>query len=127
MTQDALCREREQYAKIEGEYQDLRGKYFAIKENIEGQEEKLQYFAKENSIDMKDLEEALLLLRHKKDSDSNVKSIPSFLDEVENGNKDLKAELSEIKVQYVDAINELEKTRSLLRVQGESYRTNMHI
>ena len=50
--------------------------------------------------------------RHKKD---NLKSVPSFLDEVENGNKDLRAELSELQVQYVDSINELEKTRQELR------------
>ena len=33
------------------------------------------------------------------------------------GAKNLKTELSELQVQFVDAINELEKTRSLLRVQ----------
>ena len=47
-------------------------------------------------------------LRHKKD---HLSSVPSFLDEVENGSKDLRAELSELQVQYVDSINELEKTR----------------
>ncbi|TRY74599.1 hypothetical protein TCAL_00595 [Tigriopus californicus] len=114
--QEALMKEREQYAKIEGEYQELQGKYFAVKENIEGQEEKLAYFAKENSINMKELEDALLILRQKNDS---VKSFPSFLNEIESGNKDLKVELSEVQVQYVESIHELDKTRSLLRVQGE--------
>ena len=33
------------------------------------------------------------------------------------GAKNLRTELSELQVQFVDAINELEKTRSLLRVQ----------
>ena len=55
--------------------------------------------------------------------------LPSFLEEADIGGrnkkssvegeaaKDLKTELSELQVQFVDAINELEKTRSLLRVQ----------
>ena len=98
------------------EQQELQSKYFALKENIEGQEEKMAFFAKENSINSKELEEALLFLRHKKDSS---KSIPSFLDEIENGNKDLKLELSELQVHYIESINELEKTRSLLRVQKD--------
>ena len=61
--QDALVREREQYAKLEAEFQDLQAKYFTLKESSEGQEEKLRYFAGENSVEAKDLEEALLMLR----------------------------------------------------------------
>lgn len=114
--QDALFRERENYAKMEAEYQDLQAKYFDLKGNVESQQEKMQFFAKENSVNLNELEDALLLLRHKKDE---IKSIPSFLDEVTNDSKDIKHQLSELQVQHVEAINELEKTRSLLRVQGE--------
>ena len=123
--QDALVREREQYAKLEADFQDLQAKYFTLKESSEGQEEKLRYVAGENSVEARDLEEALLMLRNRKDLATSAK-LPSFLEETdgqkkstEEGSdaKDLKTELSELQVQFVDAINELEKTRSLLRVQ----------
>ncbi len=70
-----------------------------MKESLEGQEEKLSYFARENSIDMRELEEALMVLRKKKDAEMK-NSVPSFLDEVDGvANKDLKAQLSELQVQ----------------------------
>ena len=129
--QDSLVREREQYAKLEAEFQDLQAKYFTLKESSEGQEEKLRYVAGENSVEAKDLEEALLMLRNRKDLMTSAK-LPSFLEDAgatgESNKKstvegedarDLRTELSELQVQFVDAINELEKTRSLLRVQGD--------
>ena len=129
--QDSLVREREQYAKLEAEFQDLQAKYFTLKESSEGQEEKLRYVAGENSVEAKDLEEALLMLRNRKDLMTSAK-LPSFLEDAGASNesnkksavegedaKDLRTELSELQVQFVDAVNELEKTRSLLRVQGD--------
>lgn len=127
--QDALVREREQYAKLEADFQDLQAKYFTLKESAEGQEEKLRYVAGENSVEAKDLEEALLMLRNRKDLMTSAK-LPSFLEEADGeskkkssvegeGGRELRTELSELQVQFVDAINELEKTRSLLRVQGD--------
>ena len=56
----------------------------------------MRFFAAENSIAKEELEEALLVIRHKRDSQS--KTIPSFLEEVENGNRDVKTELSELQV-----------------------------
>lgn len=38
---------------------------------------------------------------------------------MENGNRDLHIELSELLVQHIKAISELDKTRSVLRVQGQ--------
>ena len=69
-------------------------------------------------------------LRNRKDIMTSAK-FPSFLEGDDasdersgkaaagagEGAKNLKTELSELQVQFVDAINELEKTRSLLRVQ----------
>lgn len=69
----------------------------------------------------------MLLLRSRKDMLTSA-GLPSFLEGEEGSDtaekvggsrgKELKAELSELQVQYVDAISELDKTRSLLRVQG---------
>ena len=81
---DLLAKEREEYAKLEAEYKDLQSKYFHLKEAAEGQDEKLQFFAKENSISSKDLEEALLLMRNKQvpsisGSMGTNSDMPSFL------------------------------------------------
>ena len=42
---------------------------------------------------------------------------PPFLAQLDTENRDVKTELSELQVQHIEAINELEKTRNLLRVQ----------
>lgn len=99
--QNALIKEREQYSKLEADFQDIQSKYFSIQESVENQEQKLKYFASENSITTSELEEALVLLRLKKDS-SGKDGIPSFLAADDNtddqGEKNLKSELSELQV-----------------------------
>ena len=122
---DLLAKEREEYAKLEAEYKDLQSKYFHLKEAAEGQDEKLQFFAKENSISSKDLEEALLLMRNKQvpsisGSMGTNSDMPSFLAKTthDDHDADIKAELSELQVRHVEAVNELEKTRSLLKAQA---------
>ena len=122
---DLLAKEREEYAKLEAEYKDLQSKYFHLKENAEGQDEKMQFFAKENSISSKDLEEALLLLRNKQVPSISGRigtnsDMPSFLAKTtqDDHDADVKAELSELQVRHVEAVNELEKTRSLLKAQA---------
>ena len=86
-----------------------------MKENVETQDERIEYFSKQNTVDEKDLEEALLFLKQKKES---FKETPSFLDRLDTDDQEIKVELSELQVQHVDAINELEKTRGLLRIQN---------
>jgi len=114
---DALAKEREAFAQLDSDFQDLQSKFFAIKEDVENQEDKMQYFARENSVDMKELEDALIYLKQKVDPPSPKKELPSFLDQLDTDDQDLKTELSELQVQHIEAINELEKTRNLLRVQ----------
>ncbi len=112
---------------------------------MEGHEEKLQFFAQENSVSAADLEEALLYLRQKSSRLSAVGGGPAgggggnYPDFLENGTtessdvnatsaehptsadqhtKQLRSELSQVQAHHVEAVNELEKTRSLLRVQA---------
>ena len=122
---DLLSKEREAYAKLEAEYKELQSKYFTLKETAEGHEEKLQFFAKENTVSSKDLEEALILVRNKQlpslGGDGRGSSdVPSFLvnTKQDDNDEDLKTELSELQVRHVEAVNELEKTRSLLKAQA---------
>ena len=103
----------------------MQSRYFNLKETAEGQEEKLQFFAKENSVSSKDLEEALLLLRNKQipsigGGPGSISEVPSFLANTnqDEHDADTKAELSELQVRHVEAVNELEKTRSLLKAQA---------
>ena len=122
---ELLSKERESYAKLEAEYKDLQSRFFNLKETVEGQEEKLQFFAKENSVSSNDLEEALLLLRNKQNlafggGTGATSGVPSFLDNTNQDDHqvDIKSELSELQVRHVEAVNELEKTRSLLKAQA---------
>ena len=102
----------------------MQSKFFNLKEASEGQEEKLQFFAKENSVSSKDLEEALLILRNKQiptmSEGGGSIDMPSFLSKTsqDDHDADLKTELSELQVRHVEAVNELEKTRSLLKAQA---------
>ena len=79
---DALANERENLAKLESDYQELQSKFFALKETMEGHEEKLKFFAHENSVDAGELEQALLYLRQRSSSiPSKTGAIPDFLEQ----------------------------------------------
>ena len=121
---EILSKERESYAKLEADYKDLQSRHFQLKENIEGKDE--AYFAKEHTVSQEDLEEALALIKQKKKSAENGGEFeakgPSFLESLDGSKSDvqadMKAELAELQVHHVEAVNELEKTRSLLKAQG---------
>ena len=116
---DALAKERENYAQLESDFQDLQSKFLSMKEEIENQEDRMIFFAKENAVDIKDLEEALFHLKQRKDIiPSPRKILPSFMDKLQgNDDDDVKKELAELQVQHIEAVNEIDKTRNLLRVQ----------
>ena len=116
---DALAKERENYAQLESDFQDLQSKFLSMKEEIENQEDRMNFFAKENAVDMKELEEALFHLKQRKDIiPSPRKILPSFMDKLQgNDEDDVKKELAELQVQHIEAVNEIDKTRNLLRVQ----------
>lgn len=138
---EALGTERENLAKMEVEFQELQSRYFTLKESMEGHEEKLKFFAQENSIDAGELEQALLFLRQKATPLAVSRghqggSFPEFLEPSEssvaastatsNEVKDLRTELSQVQAHHVEAVNELEKTRSLLRVQANINQEQKH-
>ena len=115
---DALAKERENNAQLESDFHDLQSKFLSMKEDVENQEDKMQLFSKDNNVDPKELEDALIYLKQKKDIiPSPRKVLPSFIDQLNGNDDDVKKELSELQVQYVEAVNEIEKTRNLLRVQ----------
>ena len=95
---DALATERANYAQLESDFQDLQSKFLSLKEDIESQDDRMNFFARDNAVDMKELEEALLHLKQRKDIvPSPRKILPSFMDKMQgNDEVDLKKELSEL-------------------------------
>ena len=118
---DALATERENYSQLESDFNDLQSKFLKMKEDIENQEDKLQYFSKENDIDQKELEQALLYIKQKNDAFlSPISKPPTTIVDQINGNNindDARKELSELQIHFIEATNEIEKMRNLLRVQ----------
>ena len=114
--QDHLNAERTKFASIECEFAELKSKHFSVQAKLETHEEKMKFFASENDMSEKDMQDALLILRQKRDLKKPTD--PSFLDVQETSTSDLKGQFAELQVQYVAVISELEKTRSLLRVQS---------
>ena len=84
--------------------------------------------AAQNSMDAADLEQALLNVKRGSGTSPRLgDSVPDFLETSKDHHhelnesevtKQLRSELSQIQAHHVEAINELEKTRSLLRVQA---------
>ena len=117
---DALANERENYSQLESDFNDLQSKFLKMKEEIENQEDKLQYFSKENDIDQRELEQALMYIKQKNDTILTPIQKPStFVDQINGNNvdEDARKELSELQIHFIEATNEIEKMRNLLRVQ----------
>ena len=117
---DALANERENYSQLESDFNDLQSKFLKMKEEIENQEDKLQYFSKENDIDQRELEQALMYIKQKNETILTPILKPSTIVDQINGNNvddDARKELSELQIHFIEATNEIEKMRNLLRVQ----------
>ena len=115
---DMLAKERENYAHLEGEFKELQSRYFKVKESLEALEDEGGGGPRnpEPLADTREMQDALALLRQQKEKAGP--SQPSFLEAVDTSKTDKQAELNELQVQHVEAVNELEKTRSLLKAQG---------
>ena len=117
---DALANERENYSQLESDFNDLQSKFLKMKEEIENQEDKLQYFSKENDVDQRELEQALMYIKQKNETILTPIQKPSTIVDQINGNNvddDARKELSELQIHFIEATNEIEKMRNLLRVQ----------
>ena len=95
---DALALERGNYAQLETDFQDLQSRFLSLKEEIENQDVRIKFFTKENAVDMKELEEAFMIPKQRKDIvQSPRKILPSFMDKMQgNIETDVKKELSEL-------------------------------
>ncbi|CAD5117963.1 DgyrCDS6705 [Dimorphilus gyrociliatus] len=112
---DKLTEEREKKDKMEEEHKDLRINYFKLKHENDDLQQKMKFFTKESAVDMQEIEEALILVKRRKEKENQELD---FLHKVDDErSSDIQRSLEELNAQHADTINELEKTRNMLIVQ----------
>ncbi|XP_020602821.1 protein fantom-like isoform X2 [Orbicella faveolata] len=123
---DKLTSERESAEKLQTELRELRVQHYTLKEQHDDLKEKMKFFTKESAVDFQEIEEALVLIKHRKEKGSQDLD---FLEKVDDEmNKDLKRQVQELQASHADTINELEKTRNMLIIQhkiNKDYQTEV--
>ncbi len=112
---DKLTEERDKFEGLEEEHRELRISYFQVKQELDDLRDKMRFFTQESAVDFQEIEEALMIVKQRKEKDSqNLDFLQDVEDEKE---KDLGKLVREMRAEHADTINELEKTRNLLIVQ----------
>ncbi|XP_046328975.2 protein fantom-like isoform X4 [Haliotis rufescens] len=123
---DKYAMERDENEKLARDFQELQLKYFQTKEQYDDLEEKMKFFTKESAVDFTEMEEALVLVKQKK---QKAMPQPDFLQQVDNEmTKDYHRQLLELQAEYAETVHELEKTRNMLMVQhkiNKDYQTEV--
>lgn len=121
---DKLARETDQYDKLQQDYRSMQVEHYQLKEEYDDLKEKMKFFTKESAIDFSEIEEALVLVKQKKQ-----KSIPDpdFLQKVDvEMSKNEHRQLLELQAEYAETVHELEKTRNLLVIQHKINKDYQH-
>ncbi|XP_038049511.1 protein fantom-like isoform X2 [Patiria miniata] len=112
---DKLNEEREQYEKLSKENQQLQISYYQVRQQLDELQEKMKFFTRESAVDFQELEEALIIVKKRKEKGSQDLE---FLEKVdEEMNKDLKAQVVSLQAEHAETVSELEKTRNMLILQ----------
>ncbi|XP_076449555.1 protein fantom-like isoform X2 [Babylonia areolata] len=112
---DKYANERDANEKLQQEYRELQIQHFQMKEEYDDLKEKLQFFTKESAVDMTELEDALVLVKQKK---QKAQAPPDFIQRVDAElDRDSKKQMLELQAEYAETVHELEKTRNMLVVQ----------
>ncbi|XP_074644933.1 protein fantom-like isoform X2 [Tubulanus polymorphus] len=123
---DRLTDERESREKAEKEFSEIQVKYFEMKEELDEMKEKMAFFSKESAIDFTEIEEALMIVKQKREKGDQQLE---FLQKVDSEkDKDLQKSMTHLQAEYAETINELEKTRNMLIVQhkiNKDYQTEV--
>ncbi|CAB4039847.1 fantom-like isoform X1, partial [Paramuricea clavata] len=123
---DQLMKERESNEVLHQEIRDLKVNHFSLKEKHDEVSEKMRVFTKESAVDVQELEEALTLIKRRKETGSQDLD---FLEKVDEGlDKDAQKRIQELQISHADTINELEKTRNMLVLQhkiNKDYQTEV--
>ncbi|BFZ12751.1 hypothetical protein BsWGS_15789 [Bradybaena similaris] len=125
---DRYAQEREAHEKLQDEHRTLRIEYYTLKEQMDDLNQKMKFFTKESEVDFTEIEEALVLIKQKKQREQQP---PDFLLAVDDElNKDHKKALLELQAEYAETVYELEKTRNMLVVQhkiNKDYQTEVNM
>ena len=119
MVLDRLNTERDKVESAEIENRDLRKKFYVMKEELEELQRKQSIFDAHSPIDTAEIEEALVIVRQRKEGvgGGGATSL-DFLQKVEDEkNEALEQRVVRAEADLADAVNELEKTRNLLIIQ----------
>ncbi|XP_067934908.1 protein fantom-like [Watersipora subatra] len=114
---DRLTAEREATERQEKQHRELQREYYKLKEQHDELKEKMKFFTKESAVDFTEIEEALVLVKQRKErEEDNLDFLHKVSDEK---NKDLEKTLKMLTADHAETIEELEKTRNMLIVQHQ--------
>ena len=124
---DKLTIERNSYDKLNSEFRDMQIKYYEMKQKYDDMNEKFQFLSQEGSLDHKELEEALIIVKERK----SIKKRVDFVGEFEEGKaKILQKRITEMEAELAETVRELEKQRQLLISQikiNENYKREVSL
>ncbi|CAH1779675.1 unnamed protein product [Owenia fusiformis] len=123
---DRLTTEREDHEQLQNDFREVQVKYFQLKEEHDELSQKMQFFTRESAVDFQEIEEALVIVKQRKEKGTQDLDFLEKVDGVKQ--KDATKEILEIQAEYAETINELEKTRNMLIVQhriNKDYQTEV--
>ncbi|XP_035192404.1 protein fantom isoform X3 [Oxyura jamaicensis] len=125
---DKIKVERDQKEKLMQENKDLQTCYLENKQQLDELKNHMKCLTKESDVDVTELNEALLLIKVRKQQ-KNWDLM--FLEKVDDDtNKDLERSMRELQLTHAETVQELEKTRNMLIVQhkiNKDYQTEVEV
>ena len=109
---DKYHAESEAHEKLKTEMRQLQIEYYTVKQQYESAQEKIKFFTTQSGTDFNELEEALVLLRSRKDKPSDK---PDFVESTEE--EPSQSKVLDLEAQLADTVAELEKARNMLLQQ----------
>lgn len=123
---DKLTSERNSYDKLNTEFREMQIKYYDMKQKYDDMNDKLQFLNQEGNFDYKEVEEALIIVKEKK----NKKRV-DFVGEFEEGKgKLLQKKIAQMEAELAETVRELEKQRQMLIAQikiNENYKREVSL
>ncbi|XP_069113817.1 protein fantom-like isoform X2 [Argopecten irradians] len=112
---DQLASEKDQHEKLQATFRQMQVEHYQQKEEYDDLKQKMKFFTKESAIDFTEIEEALVLVKQKRQQELPE---PDFLQKVDmEKDKDASRSLLLLQAEYAETIHELEKTRNMLVIQ----------
>uniref|UniRef100_A0A8C3GN55 RPGRIP1 like n=1 Tax=Cairina moschata TaxID=8855 RepID=A0A8C3GN55_CAIMO len=125
---DKIKVERDQKEKLMQENKDLQTCYLENKQQLDELKNHMKCLTKESDVDATELNEALLLIKVRKQQKNGDLM---FLEKVDDDiNKDLERSMRELQLTHAETVQELEKTRNMLIVQhkiNKDYQTEVEV